>query len=46
MLHIEEPRINMIYLAAFNGHNNIICRLFISNKSIISHPDNIGMDIL
>jgi hypothetical protein len=46
MLYTQEPKMNSIHLAAFNGHNNIICRLFAINKNAVSHPDNTGMDAL
>jgi ankyrin repeat protein len=38
--------VNVIHLAAFNGHGYIICRLFTGDKSTVNHSDSIGMDVL
>jgi ankyrin repeat protein len=46
MPYTQEPKMSAIHLTAFNGHDDIICRLFTSNKSIVSHQDNTGMDAL
>jgi ankyrin repeat protein len=46
MPYTEEPKMNVIHPAAFNGHDDIICRLFTGDKSTVNHSDSIGMDVL